>query len=48
MVDEQKLASLASDDFLVLREKGYLGPIYAHLLSLMQIEKFAVLRSALA
>lgn len=48
MVDEQKLANLTSEDFLLLREKGYLGPIYAHLLSLMQVEKFAVLRSALS
>lgn len=46
MVDEQKLADLKQDDFIALRDKGYLGPIYAHLLSLMQVEKFAVLRSA--
>jgi hypothetical protein len=46
MVDEKKLATLNPDEFLVLRDKGYLGPIYAHLLSLMQVEKFAVLRSS--
>ena len=46
MVDEQKLATLAPDDFINLREKGFLGPIYAHLLSLMQVEKFSALRSA--
>lgn len=46
MVDEKRLATLTPDDFMGLRDKGYLGPIYAHLLSLMQVEKFAVLRTA--
>jgi hypothetical protein len=47
MVDEKKLATLNPDEFLVLRDKGFLGPVYAHLLSLMQVEKFAGLHSGL-
>ncbi len=39
VVDEQKLASLGVDDFLGLRVQGYLAAIYAHLISLQQIEK---------
>ena len=45
MVDEQKLFTLAKEEFLTLRESGFLGPIYAHLLSLLQVNKFSSLRS---
>lgn len=45
IVDEQKLAALSAEDFQSLREQGYLVAIYAHLISLMQIEKFGALRT---
>lgn len=43
MIDENKLSSLDDKEFVNLREMGYLAPIYAHIFSLMQIEKFSVL-----
>lgn len=46
IVNEQKLLALSADDFMSLRESGYLPAIYAHLISLLQIDKFGVLRSA--
>lgn len=36
-IDEDKLASLKAEDYLALREKGYLPPIYAMLISLYQL-----------
>ena len=45
MVDEQKLSALSTEAFLSLRDKGYLGAIYAHLISHMQVQKFAALQS---
>ena len=39
IVDEEKLKSLSSEDFLYLREKGMLVPIYAQLFSLSRIQK---------
>lgn len=48
IVDEQKLAALSVEDFMSLRDSGHLVAIYAHLISLLQIEKFGVLRSAIS
>lgn len=45
IVDEQRLANLSPEDFLALREQGYLAAIYAHLISLSQVDKFGALRS---
>lgn len=44
VVDEQRLAALSSDDFLSLRDQGYIAAIYAHFISLIQIEKLGALR----
>jgi SapC len=41
IIDENKLTSLDDDSFLSLRQAGFLGPIYAHVASLMQIEKLS-------
>ncbi|SHI09787.1 SapC family protein [Ferrimonas marina] len=41
MVDEQKLAELEDDKFMDLRKRGLLGPIYAHLASLQQVNRLA-------
>ena len=45
LVDEKALNSLADEDFLELRKKGYLGPIYNHLSSLHQLSRLAQLKS---
>jgi len=37
IVDEKKLAALSDEDFLSLRKRGFLGPIYAHLGSMHQV-----------
>ena len=37
MVDEKKLAALSDEDFLSLRKRGFLGPIFAHLGSMHQV-----------
>lgn len=39
LVDEKKLGELDNDTFLELRQKGFLGAIYAHLLSLQHTPK---------
>ncbi len=44
-VDEKKLNALTDDEFLALRKNGSLPLIYAHLLSLAQIERLARLHS---
>lgn len=43
IIDENKLSSLDDESFLSLRQMGYLGPIYAHLASLMKIDDFSAL-----
>ncbi len=39
MVDEQKLHELDDETFLTLRKRGFLGPIYAHLSSVNQVNR---------
>ena len=46
IVDEQRLATLKEDDFMSLRQSGYLPAIYAHLISLLQVDKFGALRAS--
>jgi len=41
IVSEQKLQALSKDDYLSLKTKGFLLPIYAHLISLNQIGRLA-------
>ena len=41
MVDEAKLSGLPDDAFLELRRSGWLGPLYAHLLSLAAVDRLA-------
>ena len=36
-IDESRFNALSNDEFLELRKKGYLTPIYAHLSSLLQL-----------
>lgn len=38
-VDEEKLTNLPNDKFIKLKENGALGPIYAHMVSLLQWPK---------
>jgi len=45
-IDEQKLNALPDEVFLELREKRYLAPIYAHMISLQGIERLIRLRQA--
>lgn len=37
IVNEKKLAELSDEEFLNLRKRGYLGPIYSHLSSMHQV-----------
>ncbi len=39
LVDEKKLSELTDEEFLDLRKRGYLSPIYAHLNSMHQIHR---------
>ena len=41
-VDEPKLAALPDESFLELRRQGFIGPIYAHLISLAAVDKLSV------
>jgi len=43
-VNEERLNNFSDTKFLELREKKYLPAIYAHLLSLPQIERLASLK----
>lgn len=43
VVDEKRLNALSAEDFAGLREHGFLGAIYAHLLSLSQIDAVVAL-----
>lgn len=37
MVDEQKVQDLSDEDFIELRKRGIIGPLYTHLLSMRQM-----------
>jgi len=45
LVDEKVLKALSDEDFLILRQRGYLAPIYNHLSSLHQLSSLAKLKS---
>ncbi|MBF0460795.1 MAG: SapC family protein [Magnetococcales bacterium] len=46
VINEERLNNLSNDRFIDLRGKHYLPAIYAHLISLAQIERLAMLRDA--
>lgn len=41
LIDEQKLNALSDEDFLALKQRGLLGPIFGHLGSLNQVNRLA-------
>ncbi|MEW6984019.1 SapC family protein [Colwelliaceae bacterium 6471] len=45
LVDEKKLNALSDEDFLELRKRGFLAPIYAHLGSVHQLHRLAALKT---
>lgn len=45
-IDEQKLNALSDEDFGKLRKRGFLPLVYAHLVSLHQIQRLVRLRTA--
>jgi len=45
LVDEKVLNSMSEEDFLELRKRGFLAPIYNHLGSLHQLSRLAKLKS---
>ena len=44
VINEERLNNFTDQKFLELRQKGYLPAIYAHLMSLVQIERLASLK----
>jgi hypothetical protein len=44
VLNEERLNSLSTEGFVDLREKRYLPAIYAHLVSLAQIERLIMLK----
>jgi hypothetical protein len=44
VVNEERLNNLSNDRFLEMREKRYLPAVYAHLVSLAQIERLMTLK----
>jgi hypothetical protein len=44
VVNEERLNNLSNDRFLEMREKRYLPAVYAHLVSLAQIERLMQLK----
>jgi hypothetical protein len=44
VLNEERLNSLSTEGFVELREKRYLPAIYAHLVSLAQIERLIMLK----
>ncbi len=47
LVDENKLNTLPDQEFLNLRERGYLSPIYSHMASIHQLNNLARLKKQL-
>lgn len=48
LIDEKKLNALSDEDFLAMKKRGYLSPIYAHLLSMQQFNQLAKLKNTTA
>ncbi|MEW6998016.1 SapC family protein [Colwelliaceae bacterium BS250] len=48
LVSEEKLNGLSDDDYLNLRKRGYIAPIYAHLNSMNQVRRLVQKKVALA
>ncbi|WP_448553379.1 SapC family protein [Thalassotalea montiporae] len=48
LIDEKKLNALPDEDFLEMKKRGYLSPIYAHLLSMQQFNNLAKLKNKTA
>ncbi|TRX55674.1 SapC family protein [Thalassomonas sp. M1454] len=48
LVDEKKLNELSDEDYLALRKRGFLAPIYAHLNSMHQMHRLIQKKAALA
>ncbi len=46
LIDEKKFNALSDEDFSEIRKRGYLSPIYAHLLSVHQLNKLAELKKS--
>ncbi len=44
-IDEEKLNDLPDADYLALKKRGYIGPIFTHLTSLGQMERIKILRN---
>ncbi|WP_371377213.1 SapC family protein [Thalassotalea aquiviva] len=47
-VDEKKLNELSDEEYLSLRKRGFLGPIYAHLNSMHQVHRLVQKKAAQA
>lgn len=47
VISEDRLSSLGEAPFLALREQGFLSAVYAHLISLQQLEKLQAPRAGL-
>ncbi|WP_394226450.1 SapC family protein [Pseudoalteromonas spongiae] len=45
LIDEKKLNEMADDEFLELRKRGYLPPIYSFLTSMPQVNRLARLKA---
>ena len=45
IIDERKLNDLSDEDFLAMKKRGYLSPIYAHLFSMQQLNNLARLKA---
>lgn len=48
VINEERLNNLSDKKFLEIREKRYLAPIFAHLTSLSQLERLAMLKDGQA
>ncbi len=47
LIDEKKLNELSDEEFLEIRKRGYLAPIYSFLTSMPQVNRLARLKAAL-
>jgi hypothetical protein len=48
MISEEKLNKLSDKDYIGLKEKNFMGPVYSHLTSLAQIERLVQLKNSLS